>query len=372
MSSFKWAARSRALLSAGISVIMLVASIVVAPSVHAASYDDQIRALQQQNDQAQETSARLILEAADINSQISTLEAEAATLEPQIAETTAKSEQLQAEIDKQQDELKQQREVLGQNIRKMFIAGDMGMMEKLASSNSLSHYVDQEEYRERVRSQVHSSMKRIQEIEKKVAHDKSLVDKVLADQQSMQQRLGAQKVEKDRLLSLNGEQRAAEEQKIQENKETIAKLRSEQAELNTKGSVDLASSSQKNGGYPDEWQNTPFPNTLVDPWGMYKRQCVSYTAFKVAQSGRHMPYWGGRGNANQWDDNAIAAGIPVDTNPQVGDVAVSNAGQYGHVMYVEAVHGDGTITVSQYNADWTGNYSEVRRSAKGLLFIHFP
>jgi surface antigen len=104
---------------------------------------------------------------------------------------------------------------------------------------------------------------------------------------------------------------------------------------------------------------------------MYLRQCVSYTAWKVHASGRNMPYWGGFGNAKQWDDNAIAAGIPVDRNPQVGDVAVSNRGYYGHVMYVEAVHGDGTISISQYNASWDGTYSEARIPIGDLVFIHF-
>lgn len=84
-----------------------------------------------------------------------------------------------------------------------------------------------------------------------------------------------------------------------------------------------------------------------------------------------MPYWGGIGNANQWDDNARNQGIPVDYNPQVGDVAISNAGYYGHAMYVEAVHGDGTISISQYNADWQGTYSTNRISIGNLVFIHF-
>jgi peptidoglycan DL-endopeptidase CwlO len=114
-----------------------------------------------------------------------------------------------------------------------------------------------------------------------------------------------------------------------------------------------------------------FPNTSADPWGMYKRQCVSYTAWKVWKSGRYLPFWGGYGNANQWDDNARQAGIPVDGNPRVGDVAVSNSGYYGHVMYVEAVYGDGTIYVSQYNANWGGTYSEARVSIGSLVFIHF-
>ena len=113
-------------------------------------------------------------------------------------------------------------------------------------------------------------------------------------------------------------------------------------------------------------------DSIVDTWGMYNRECVSWTAYRVAASGRYMPYWGGRGNANQWDDNARAAGIPVDREPRVGDVGVSNSGYYGHTVYVEAVNGDGTIAVSQFNHDWGGTYSFAPRMPIGnLVFIHF-
>lgn len=122
--------------------------------------------------------------------------------------------------------------------------------------------------------------------------------------------------------------------------------------------------------YP--YKNAAYPSKNTDPWGMYMRECVSYTAWRVAASGRTMPYWGGKGTAKLWDDNARAAGIPVDSKPRVHDVAVSNAGDYGHVMYVEAVNADGTITVSQYNARFDGAYSVVTRSPAGLVFIHFP
>ena len=55
-----------------------------------------------------------------------------------------------------------------------------------------------------------------------------------------------------------------------------------------------------------------------------------------------------------------AAGIPVDLNPTPGSIAVSNAGYYGHAMYVEAVGSNGqqAIYISQYNANWDGRYNE--------------
>jgi surface antigen len=40
-------------------------------------------------------------------------------------------------------------------------------------------------------------------------------------------------------------------------------------------------------------------------------------------------------------------------------------------MYVEAVHGDGTITVSDYNLGWDGLYRYYTRSASGLTYVYF-
>ncbi len=111
---------------------------------------------------------------------------------------------------------------------------------------------------------------------------------------------------------------------------------------------------------------------MIDSWGMFNRECVSYTAWKVAESGRYMPYWGGIGNANQWDDNARAYGIPADGSPRAGDVAIKNSQPYGHAMYVEGVNSNGTINISQYNASLDGRFSRVyNMSPGGLVFIHF-
>lgn len=133
------------------------------------------------------------------------------------------------------------------------------------------------------------------------------------------------------------------------------------------------------GGYPAKWCEVPM-DSVIDSWGMYNRENVSYSAFKAhmdylaGRNSRDMPYWGGVGNANQWDDNARAAGIPVDETPTPGSIAVSNAGVYGHTMYVEQVgtiNGQQAIYVSQYSANFDGRYSEGWRYTTGLVFIHF-
>jgi surface antigen len=123
------------------------------------------------------------------------------------------------------------------------------------------------------------------------------------------------------------------------------------------------------GGYPAIWNNAG-QDTLVDTWGMYNRECVSYAAWKVYQTYGYMPYWGGVGNANQWPGNAVRAGIPTGSTPRAGSVAISMAGGFGHAMWVEAVNGN-TIYVSQYNYDLAGHYSEMSINGSGLIYIYF-
>ncbi len=92
-----------------------------------------------------------------------------------------------------------------------------------------------------------------------------------------------------------------------------------------------------------------------DEWGYYFRNCTSYVAWKLSTLGVPPEKIKGLGNAKFWFDNAKKRGIPTGSTAAVGAVAVSTTGKYGHVAFVEAVHGDGTITVSEYNVGVAGN-----------------
>ena len=80
------------------------------------------------------------------------------------------------------------------------------------------------------------------------------------------------------------------------------------------------------------------------------------------------------GNANTWARRAAAAGFPVDHNPRAGDVFQTTAGWYGHVGYVEAVNGDGSITVTEMNYNYR-SYQVIRATipaehVKNFNYIH--
>ncbi|HEU4985139.1 MAG TPA: CHAP domain-containing protein [Nitrososphaera sp.] len=364
---------------------MLITS-VLTPTASAAKFDQQINNLKQNSAQAEQKKQQLGTEAVSLSGTIAALQAEISALESQIKTTRSKVNGLKQDIAKAEAELAHQRNLLGLNVREMYTDQDITTLEMLASSQNFSHFVDREQYRNSLQEKIDAATDRIEKLMAELDQEKQSVERLLSDQQAMQDNVSARRAENARLLSLNVGQQQAFQNEMNINSARAAELQRQQASENRKGFISRPNQSALNAkpapkpvnngpkaahgtSYP--WASVPFPNSMPDPWGMYKRQCVSYTAWKVASSGRHMPYWGGRGNAKLWDDNARRAGSPVDNNPRVGDVAVSNRGAYGHVMYVEAVHGDGTITISQYNAGLDGRYSEGRRSTAGLTFVHF-
>ena len=75
----------------------------------------------------------------------------------------------------------------------------------------------------------------------------------------------------------------------------------------------------------------------------YGGQCTWFVATK-----RPVPY--GLGNANTWYARAKAWGFPTGTEPRAGAVGQTKYGM--HVVYVEAVNPDGTITISEMNYDY--------------------
>ena len=128
----------------------------------------------------------------------------------------------------------------------------------------------------------------------------------------------------------------------------------------------------------------------ADRWGFTKRQCVSFTAWRMAQRGRPINNVTQRwGSAHNWDDTARRLGHSVSTRPVVGAIAHWNpyeraawyangsnsvngsitAGAHGHVGYVEIVYWDGSVKVSQYNMSGTRAYSVVRVKAPRYIYV---
>ena len=368
-SVIKYAGR---IFSVLILTALIAASFVISPFAGADQFDEKIRELQAANSANQQNVNQLQVQADSYQGEINRLQGEINALQEQIRANEAKRDDLQRQIEAAQAELDKQKALLGESIKAVYVEGQITTLEMLASSKDLSEFLDKQQYRSTIQEKIKTTLDKINALKAQLKDQKTEVEKLLADQQIMNQQLGSAQAQQSSMLAYTETQKSQYVASIRDNKASIAELRRQQIIANARFIGGPAGSGPAcGGGYPAKWCEIP-QDSVIDSWGMYNRECVSYTAFKVAASGRHMPYWGGRGNANQWDDNARAAGIPVDGNPREGDVAQSDAGYYGHVMYVEHVYGDGTILISQYNAGLDGRYSERRISASGLDFIHFP
>ena len=368
-----------AIVSAGVLVLAALPThgfgVFAASCGSVADCQQQISNLNNQNSQSQATLNSLEVQAGSYQATINALQAQNSGLQQQIS--TNETQQVQT-----QQQLDQQKKTLGENIKAMYLEGDISTLEILASSNNLSTYVNKQQYRNVVQDKVKASVDKISAL-------KAQLVQLHASLLSQQNQLAASESEQSSLLSMNESQQSQFDSQIAANKSAINQLRAQIVALNTPVGSNFTYSGSCGGSYPgsagpglwgETWGCSYGEDSTIDNWGMFNRECVSYTAWMVHEEyisgeiAHDMPNWGGVGNAYQWINDAESTGIPVDQTPQAGDIAIRPAsginGDVGHAMYVSAVSG-GQIYVQQYNADLRGNYSEGWRSSAGLYFLHF-
>lgn len=360
---------------------LVIVTFGIASVANAVSFDEQINQLQSANSQAQNNLNELYSQASSFQAVLDQLNAQIVAVQNQIYANEAEQQRIQAEIVKNQQLIDQKKASLSASIKAMYLDGEMSTIEQLATSKDLSEYIDKEEYRSAVQTRLNATIEEINILQVTLAKQKSDIDILVASQKSQRDQLATAQAEQNRLMAFNQQQQQDFSSQIAANSGQINELRRLQAIENARlsaGKVVGGKACDAGNGdtYPAKWCNNSYPSYVIDNWGMYTRECVSYTAWKVYESGRDMPNWGGYGNANQWDDNARRMGIPVDTTPVKGDVAISNAGRYGHSLYVEHVYGDGSILVSDYNQQFDGVYrrytiTAATYEARNLQFIHF-
>ncbi|MCU6479088.1 CHAP domain-containing protein [Arthrobacter sp. A2-55] len=128
----------------------------------------------------------------------------------------------------------------------------------------------------------------------------------------------------------------------------------------------------------------------TDPWSLYKRECVSFVAWRMNQQmgwkpGEPYPFTPGKlgigffGNAEQWSSQLALAGYVTDKVPKKGAIAWWGAfgglgiGSAGHVAVVKDVNeAAGTVTIEQYNA-WPKEHAysvQVMPASQVNGFIH--
>lgn len=346
--------------------------------VLADSFQDQINSLNAQNSNNQSIVNGLQAQAASYQDAINQLQAEINAMQAAIDANVAQQASLQQQITDAQAQLDQQKAYLANDLKSMYVDGTPSTLEVLATSKNLSDFVDKQEYRTAVQTKLQATLKKIAALQDELKTKKAQVDQLLQQEQSQQSQLNSDQAQQTQLLSYNESQQADYNAQIAANSSKIAQLRAQQAAANSKLGTGLFATGNCGGGYPSAagpgmwggtWGCNYAQDNTVDSWGMYNRECVSYTAFKAHQAyGFNATGWG---NANQWPGNARAAGLRVDSDEEAGTVAIWDVGAYGHAMWVEAVNGDGSIIVSQFNYSYNGTYSEMKVSAAQAATFHY-
>ena len=364
---------TKSVLVAAAVLLVSAAPFNAIPKAHADRFDDKINALQQEINSYQEQAAALGAQANTLENELADLAAQKATIEGQINLSQAKYDKLLNDIADTEKKIADNKDALGHTIADMYISDTISPLEMIASSKNIGDYVDKQAYQSSVSDQLQRTITEINNLKAQLESQKKDIERVLADQKNQQSALAAKAAEQAQLLADTQGQESAYQALSSQRNQQINDLRSQQAAaMRVAGSI--GNGSVGGGGYPGGWANAE-QDTIIDNWSLYNRECVSYTAWKVASTGRFVPNFGGAGNANQWPATTASYGIPNGSTPREGSVAIWYVGAYGHAMYVEAVNDDGSITVSDYNNNsdgggW-GRYHYYTRSSAGLTYIYF-
>jgi surface antigen/peptidoglycan hydrolase CwlO-like protein len=373
--------RSRVGLIALSVLFAVVVPLQMVQKTFADTYDDQIAAIQTQIDAANAQSAALASQASTYATAVAQLQAQEATIQGQIDLSQAQSDKLTAEIADTQQKIVDDQSALGQTLATLYVDGTTTPLEMIASSKSISDYLDKEQLRKSVTDQLSSTISQITTLQTQLTQQKTDITRVLGNEQASQAALAAAQQQQQDLYNETQGQEAAYQQQIAANKVQQDKIRDEQqaaiaATFASTGGATLIKGGVA-GGYPWTSSNCPMDGIYStggsngnggDGYGYGCRQCASYAAWRVAKETGYYPVnWG---NAVDFPASAAASGYQVGSTPRPGSLAVMSAAQAGgpdgHVAWVEAVDGDGTIIVSQYNynygAGW-GLYSEMKLSS---------
>lgn len=319
-----------------------------------------------QQQQAQAAANQKAAEAAQMKSQITVITGQINSTQSALDQTNGDISSTQGvindlsnQITAQENKLAEEKNKLNQIISSWYMEGNVGFFETLFSSDNLSAMVSKQQYYDSIKQQVNNTMIQINDLKAKLATQKSDQQKKMADLQSLQQQQTSYKQSVVSQKDLQTQMLNMTQTQQQQYLALAAKLQNDISHI----SAELYASRQKSSpgtpgalGYP---YMQPPGVYVLDPWNFYESECTGYAAWYWNSRGKH---WintrPGSGSAWNWPVLAADQGYSVSQTPRVGAIISWQAGSlssdWGHVAIVEAVNGDGTINVSEYN--WSYNH----------------
>lgn len=376
------------LLAAG--ALLLVGVPKIAHAVSCSTTTDcqsQINSLTNQNSQTEQSLSSLELQAQGYQGAIDSLNSQISNLQQEISSNEAEQTNLNQQIVANEQEITSEKATLADDVKTIYVDGQMTTLEELASSKNLSDFVDKQEYRSVVQNQLTQIIQRITALEATLQSQKTQVSNLLTAENTQNSQLASAQSQQSQLLSMNQSQQTAYNSQVSTNKAEIAQLQKQQAAIiqaNTiavklkstsgtssgSGSISVPSASSGsggacdngngNGGYPMAWCNAA-QDSITTSGGFPNRECTSYAYWYFTSIEGHSDFYD-TGNANQWLNNSNYA---THSSPAVGAIAVETAGTYGHVAIIQGLPGQtvdgdtvlsGYVLVSEMNYDWNGHF----------------
>lgn len=361
-------------------VVICIVFVVIPIVVKADSYQDQINSLNQQNASAQNSVNSLQGEASNYQQEINDLQTQINDIQSAIEANQNKQASLESEIASNKAELAEEKSILADDIKTMYVNGQLTPVEMLATSDNLSDFIDQQVAYDDVQQKIQSTVDQINTLQKNLKDQQTQVAALLQTEQSQNQTLTSDQSQYNQLLSYNQQQQNQYNQQISSNNSQIATLEAEQAAANasvaksvsvssavpSSGSGGLCDIGEGNGGYPMNLCNAA-QDSIIDSAGFPNRECTSFANWYFTnvegQSGFSVSgnagWWYLTSNypAATWSGGVTPGAIGVEPSSSLdAPVPSLHGGYYGHVMIVLALPNTTYNGSFPYTSAMTGTY----------------
>lgn len=368
-----------------VAVFTLGSSVSIVQHAFADQWDNQIASLRAKADEYQRQADALRAHGDTLQNKLDEINAQIAALQAKIQANESERDKLQKNIEDNTAKIAKAQDVLGDVLADLYVDDDVSALELLASSKNIGDFVDKQEYRTAIRDQLNSTIASIKKLKVQLETDKKAVDKVLAELDLQRKDLAATQADQQQLVDETRGEEAAYQGLVasarSQMSDAAAQQRAYYASLGG-GGQGVYGSFQYWGWSGNQGCGGGYPycgpqDSMVDPWQLYNRECVSYAAWAMQNRfGRSVNGFHGQGNAYQWPSSApVYSGAYRVYTPQPGDaVVLPISGAFapiGHLMVVESVNGD-NVFVSQFNFYGTGEYSTMWIKTSGVIFLRFP
>jgi surface antigen/peptidoglycan hydrolase CwlO-like protein len=357
-------ARVKILVIAALVAVSVPVALLTKPA-SADKYDDQIAALQREIDRYQSAASKYDAKADTLQHALDAIKSDIGQLRTKMKLNQVEHDKLVDQIAKTEKEIKDNRDALGDVIADLGLENEISPLEMLASSKNISDYVDKQAYQQTIQDNLNATIKRINDLKEQLTKKKSNLETVLANQKRDESALAQKQNQQQSLVNqTRGQENAylALRNKSKSQQRALMEAQAAAIAAASGGVGGIRFVGGGSGGYPWNSSNCYVDQNAMsyggadggggDGWGYGCRQCASYAAWKVGQYTGVIPT--NLGNANQWPSSL--ANRPQGYTARPHSVGVIMSGAYGHVVWVESgPDSSGYITVSQYNANYTGN-----------------